>query len=65
VAHLEVDRGLDEEELAPLVLDPHPLDELLEGHGGRRAPVLPLLQGRRDHEPLEAGLQGERIPGAE
>ena len=40
VAHLQVDRGLDEEELAALVLDPHPLDELLErdGSGPAAAP---------------------------
>ena len=61
VAHLEVDRGLDEEELAALVLDPHPVDELLERDRRGRAPPLPLLDRGHGHQPLEARLERERL----
>ena len=64
VAHLQVDVVLDEEELAALVLDPHPLDELLERDGGGPAPPLPLLDRGHGHEPFEALLQGERLAAA-
>ena len=60
VAHLQVDRGLDAEELAALVLDPHPLDELLERDGGG-PPPLRLLDRGDGHEPLETRLQGEHL----
>ena len=61
VAHFQVDPGLDEEELAALVLDAHPFDEFLERDGDGPAPPLLLLDRGHGHEPFEALLQGERL----
>ncbi len=59
VPHLEVHGALHPEALAPLVLDPHPVDELLERD--RRRAAAPLAQRRRRHQPLEPGLERQQL----